>query len=140
MTRKDGGHDLQQALCLLEPQSPYLYNGDEQVYYLHPHFTDEETDQSLVAAELTGQGHSAAALLLPVQMRCESSLQTLLPVSRVVATNSTPREAGASMGAALRAPQKTVLCSYSEIQSLKDLRENVIHALGRRHATCRCRN
>lgn len=100
----------------------------------------QRLDQSLLAAELMGQGHSTVAWLLPVQMRCESSLQTLLSVSRVVATNSTPREAGASMGAALRASQKIVLCSYLEIQSLKDLRENFIRALGRMHATCRCRN
>lgn len=42
--RQDGSHDLHRVLCLLETQSPYLYNGAEEVCYLHPHFTDEETE------------------------------------------------------------------------------------------------
>ena len=40
--------------------------------------------------KLTCQGHHTAAPL--EQMRCESSLQTLLSVSRVVATKGTPEE------------------------------------------------
>lgn len=47
-------------------------------------------DPSLPAMKLTCQGHHTAALL--EQMRCESSLQTLLSVSRVVATKGTPEE------------------------------------------------
>lgn len=68
-------------------------------------------------------------VVLLEQMRCMSSLQTLLFVSRVGAMKSTPRVGGSFMGTALRESQKMLLCSYPEIQSLKDLRDNFIHAL-----------
>lgn len=43
---KDGNRDLQQILCLPEPQSP-LFNGEKEVYDLPPHFTDEEAEIKL---------------------------------------------------------------------------------------------
>ena len=94
-------------------------------------------DPSLPAMKLTRQGHHTAALL--EQMRCESSLQTLLSV-KGGSHQGHPRGVGVPTGAVLRGSQKTVLCFYSETQSLKDPGENFIHALGGMHATCKCRN
>ena len=94
----------------------------------------QRLDQRLLVAELTGLCH--------VAMRCKSSLQTLLSVSRVVATKSTPEESRASMGAAPgmgRGVSQESVCA--RIYSLKDLRDSFIHALGgTTHATCKCRN
>lgn len=50
---QDGNLDLQQVLCLLGPRSPSLYSGDEQGYYLPPHFADEETE---VRSKLSSNG------------------------------------------------------------------------------------
>lgn len=105
---KEESHDLQQVLCLLEPQSPYLFSGEKEVYYLHPHFTDEEAEIRSRPSGCRAHVLSHNTVALSEQVRCESLLQTLLSVSRVVATKGTPREGGSLHKNSLqRVPENT---------------------------------
>ena len=88
---QDGNLDLQQVLCLLGPRSPSLYSGDEQGYYLPPHFADKEME---VRSKLSSDGAH-----MPWPLYCgapgANAMQefTANPplLSRVVATKGTQR-------------------------------------------------
>lgn len=61
---KDGNRDLQQIPCLPEPQSPPLFNGEKEVYYLPPHFTEEEAEIKLRPSGYRAQVLRATTLAL----------------------------------------------------------------------------
>lgn len=90
---------------------------EKEVCYLHP------------ILQTRKQRLDPGPLALLEQVRCESSLQTLLAVSRAVATKSTPREGESLHRAALGGSPKTLLCSYTKSQYPEELRGNDIHAL-----------
>lgn len=115
---KDGSHDLQQVLCLLETQSPYLSVEIRKSIISIPilQVRKQRLDQGPLAVEPTGR--ATALWLCQSRLRCESLLQTLLSVSRVVATKGTPREGGSLHKSSLqRVPGNTPVLLYKNLIS-----------------------